>query len=466
MQTQNWFEVSKQGLKELQAGKPKHYAARELVQNAWDENITLCDFRTDYSHGLANLLVIDDNPDGFRNIADAFTLFAPTIKRSDAEKRGRFNLGEKQVLAIANSAIIKTTKGSVIFSEEGRSQSRESTKVGSEVSVNIRMTQEEYEELLKEVNTYLPPKGIVFTVNGKKIPFKEPYKVIPEVSLLTEIESNGVLRRTTRKTSVEVYRTVGQARLYEMGLPVVDIDCQFNVNVNQKIPLSIDRDTVPPSYLKAIFAEVLNATHEDIAEEGSSAVWIREATSDKRISAEAVKNIVEKRFGNKVVVANPFDSQANDEAISHGYRVIRGRELSEGEWDNVKKAEAIKSSSAIFGSNYTTSKPYDPDENMVRVADLAKKIAKKCLGINITVSFASWDGSVSAQFGEKHLSFNVQNLGKKFFEKPVSEQTINLIVHEIAHTNGSHTEHAYHETITKLAGQLTMLALEEPEFFK
>ena len=79
MQTKNWFEVSKQGLKELQDGKPKHYAARELIQNAWDEKIAICDFIATYSKGIAQFIVNDDNPEGFKNLTDAYTLFAPTV---------------------------------------------------------------------------------------------------------------------------------------------------------------------------------------------------------------------------------------------------------------------------------------------------------------------------------------------------------------------------------------------------
>jgi hypothetical protein len=86
MLAKNWFEVSRQGLKELQAGKPKHYVARELIQNAWDENITVCKMASSYSNGIAHLIVVDDSPEGFRNIADAYTLFAPTVKRFKAEK--------------------------------------------------------------------------------------------------------------------------------------------------------------------------------------------------------------------------------------------------------------------------------------------------------------------------------------------------------------------------------------------
>ncbi len=32
MTNKNWFEVDKEGLKQLQAGKPKHYLVRELIK--------------------------------------------------------------------------------------------------------------------------------------------------------------------------------------------------------------------------------------------------------------------------------------------------------------------------------------------------------------------------------------------------------------------------------------------------
>jgi len=240
----------------------------------------------------------------------------------------------------------------------------------------------------------------------------------------------------------------------------------FDINVNQRVPLSIDRDNVPASYLKAIFAEVLNITYTDIIEENSSENWVLEATSDKRVNSEAVRHVIEKRFGDKIVIANPFDRDSIDKAISNGYRVIRGSELSKEQWENIHKAEAVKTSTDLFGSRFTSSKSYEPDENMVRVADLAKKIANRFLGLTIGVSFASWEGGVSAQFGDDHLTFNVKSLGKKFFNPAVNEKTIDLIVHEISHSAGGHTEMSYHKAITRLAGELTMLALKEPVFFE
>ncbi|MEK7783019.1 MAG: hypothetical protein AAB279_03720, partial [Candidatus Binatota bacterium] len=79
----------------MQEGKPKHFIARELVQNAWDESTKKCEFKAEWKNGVANISVTDDSPEGFRDLSDAFTLFAPTYKRADPTKRGRFNLGEK-----------------------------------------------------------------------------------------------------------------------------------------------------------------------------------------------------------------------------------------------------------------------------------------------------------------------------------------------------------------------------------
>jgi hypothetical protein len=112
------------------------------------------------------------------------------------------------------------------------------------------------------------------------------------------------------------------------------------------------------------------------------------------------------------------------------------------------------------------SKAYEADENMKEVAKLAKKIAKKCLDIDIQVEFAKWDGSTAAQYGSKTLSFNVKNLGKSFFSPSLSSKVLDLIIHEISHENGHHTERNYLDTITKIAGELIIIALEDKEFFK
>lgn len=466
MKNTSWFEVSKEGLRELQAGKPKHFIARELIQNAWDEQIKVCSFNAQWDRGQAMIEVTDDNPTGFRDLSDAFTLFKTTSKRSDPNKRGRFNIGEKQVLSLCERAIVSTTKGTVIFDKKGRRMSRATQDKGSKITVSVRMSKTDFDEMLAVVRKYLVPQKICFLVNGETVSYQKPYKVLT-TTLMTENEVNGVFSRTQRKTNVHVHQANSKSMLYEMGLPISEIDCQFDVDVQQKVPLSIDRDTVPTSYLKALFAEVLNATYRDVESENSSEVWVRQAMGDKRITSEAVKEIVNKRYGEKVVVANPFDPISIDDALSNGFNVVHGQEMSKEEWENIRKAEAIPSSTDLFGKGIGTSTSYVPTETMEKVAVLAKKIAKRLLGIDIDVEFyTSPDIIQNASFGNNRLSFNVTKLGKRFFEVPVSEKTLDLICHELGHYAGNHTEESYHKCITKMAGQLVIIALTEPTFYE
>lgn len=65
----------------------------------------------------------------------------------------------------------------------------------------------------------------------------------------------------------------------------------------------------------------------------------------------------------------------------------------------------------------------------------------------------------------KVLTFNVSRLGADFFTPPISERVINLVIHELGHESGMHTESSYHETLTDLAGKLIITALKEPQFY-
>lgn len=466
MINKNWFEVSKEGLRQLQAGKPKDFVVRELIQNAWDENVSICHVKTAYQNGgVAEIVVEDDSPEGFRDISHAFTLFAPTYKRDNPEKRGRFNIGEKQVLAVCLEAVVSTTKGTMTFSSKGRNHSSLKRKKGSIISLKMKMDKEEYEKMVDSINLYLPPDGIDFKVNGIPVYYREPYKAT-WATLLTEVLKGDRVVRAYRKTLVDIHKVNDRAYLYEMGLPVCKIDCLFSVDVQQKVPMSIDRNKVSPGYLQKIFTLVLNETYDEVPSENVSDVWVREAMGDKNVLDEAVQSVVKERYGSKVVVASPNDRGSIDEALSKGYRVVHGSELSKLEWQNIRRAGAIQSSTTLFPTDFADdAEEVEKDDNMIRVEELTKKIAKRCLGIDVIVQFLKWTG-VAAQYGHRTLSFNVKKLGRRFFEPPVSARVIDLILHELAHQKGLHTEASYHACLSKMAGELIMIALYEPEFFE
>lgn len=461
MINKEWFTVDRVGLKQLQLGKPKHYILRELIQNAWDEKVKEVSLKTSWKNGIAEISITDDSLEGFKDLTDAYTLFKQTSKRDNPQQRGRFNLGEKQVFSLCEQAIVSTTKGTIIFNSDGRQTLPEKTNVGSVVSVWIKMTKEEFDEMIEVVKLYLVPRQVRFFVNKE---LQSPQKVFKsfETKLVTEVNENGILKRPLRLTTLNLHKT-DKSYLYELGIPICEIDCEFSIDVQQKIPLSVDRETIQQSYLQDLFSEVLNHTYEDIEEEKSSQNWIRIGMSDDRVNQTAVETILTKRFGDKVCVADPFDPNSVDEAISHGYRVIRGNEMSKEEWMNIKRFESLGSSSQLFGTTFTDANKIEPTSKMVEVAELAKKIAKRIFNISITTIFVSERTMVAAQFGNNTLTFNVAKLGKSFFENKLN--CIDLIVHELGHYKGNHTEHDYHDAITMMAQELIKIALKEPEFF-
>jgi len=463
-----WFDVDKEGLKKLQEGKPKHYIVRELIQNAWDEDISLCEvFIHLDEEGRCIVSVLDDAPDGFKDITDAFTLFKHTTKRHNPNQRGRFNLGEKQAFARCDYCSVETTKGTVQFSKKGREQKNNTLEKGSKITVIFKATQDELEDIHFWISQYLPPKNIEYRINHRKIPYKMPWKIISE-RLRTELAGqDGVLRKTTRKTKIDIYKPFTETQpvfLYEMGIPICKIDCDYGINVQQKIPLSVDRETVPESYLQDLYTILLNNVHEELTEDNCSQSWVRIGSSDESVSSEAINSVVNKRYGDKVVVANPFDKRSIDEALSNGYRVIHGSELSKEEWNNIKRDGAIKSSSEIFGKGSVGATYIEPTRQMSEVAMLAKKIANLCLGVKITVLFYKSDATCLAEYGNRTLSFNVKRLGQKFFNTPLN--TLSLILHELGHEKGHHTEASYHRAITDMGERLVIEALENPKFFK
>src|SRR5258708_3992979 len=122
----NWFEVDRKGLAKLIERRGKVALIYELISNAWDAdgvtNVEVLLVR-EAAAGVT-LVVRDDAPDGFADMTHAFTLFAESSRKGHAGKRGRFNLGEKLVLALCDEASIVSTKAAVMFDSRGRTSTR------------------------------------------------------------------------------------------------------------------------------------------------------------------------------------------------------------------------------------------------------------------------------------------------------------------------------------------------------
>jgi len=76
----SWFEVDRDGLRQLLEGRNKSFIIRELVQNAWDESgVTRCDVTLEPIKGnrKARLVVEDDAPEGFYDLTPTRSMRTP-----------------------------------------------------------------------------------------------------------------------------------------------------------------------------------------------------------------------------------------------------------------------------------------------------------------------------------------------------------------------------------------------------
>lgn len=121
--------------------------------------------------------------------------------------------------------------------------------------------------------------------------------------------------------------------------------------------------------------------------------------------------------------------------------------------------------------------PYqvEPDKWQEAVGNLAKRIAKRLLNIEIEVIYYynyeevddDYEEPILAEYNKdaKILAFNTANLPCGFFSDIISKNILDIILHELGHEKGTHIERSYQRALTQMAGELVMIALEDAEFF-
>ena len=476
-----WFRVDKQGLGKLMERRGKAFVVYELLQNCWDTDAKTVTVTLEPVEGrpVARLVVEDDDPEGFADLSQAYTLFAESAKKSDPVKRGRFNLGEKLVLALCLQAEIVTTKGGVRFDTRGRHGLSRRREAGSEFRAEIRMTREELAEACESVKRVIPPSGVTTTFNGE--PLLER-KLVANVnaSLLTEVaDEEGYLRRVSRATTLALYAAIDEPGwLYEMGIPVVETGDTCHVDVGQRVPLNMDRDGVLPSFLQAVRVAMLNATYHQLTAEDATMPWVREARADERAEDQAVERTIALQFGPRRVIYDPSDLEGTKLAMSQGYTVIPTRALSKEEWQQVRRAGA-----ALPAGKVTPSpRPYSPDGDPLNVVPpeawtaamrdcvvYARRVARVLIGADINVMIVkerSWP--FAATFGSGVLTLNVSKLGNGWFDRRRNLDEINReLIHELAHKwSRDHLSREYHDALCRLGARLTRAALEDPAMFQ
>lgn len=478
--------VDRKGLARKLAKRPKAFIIYELLQNAWDENVTVVDVSARMLDGrpVCEVSVVDDAPEGFQDLTSVYTLFKDSKKAADATKRGRFEMGEKLVLALALSAEVKSTKGTIIFDGDERRSTRAKTEVGTSFKGEFRMTREDFAELESAVHMLAVPETITTNFNGVRLQPREVLHSFETTLQTVRSDGEGNLTTTQRKTLVHVYevREGETAHIYEMGIPVVETGDKWHYDVQQRVPVNWERNNVPPAYLKTLRVEVLNAMHDRLQGDEATSAWVSEAIEDSRCAAGAIGKVVTERFGSKAVVNDPSDTEGTKIAMSQGYTVIPGGAFSKGAWSNIRAAAAVLPAGQVTPSPKVYSPEGNPEKviereqwtaDMWRLAEFAELLFSKlfredCCVVIVNEPKVHWGANFGGQgpLGSR-LCLNYGRLGKRWFERLKRDpEVLDLLLHEFCHrTVHDHLSNEMHEMATKLGARLTGLALDEPDFF-
>lgn len=472
MKNPRWFEVDQEGLRELHSDLPLGRMVMELIQNVWDERSSICEVMMVQERAATIVVVRDDNPDGFKDLRDAYTLFRSTRKRSDPTVRGRFNYGDKIVLSRAREARIMSTTGTIVFGREGRRSTREKTDSGTVVSITLpRVSNSEVEAALVYLRRILPPANCRTTINGDVLVAPEEF-CSRVCTLPTDIlrDEGGFKRiaRTARQTKITLTTSPdGKAMLFEMGLPVCDIAGSHDVNVHQKVPLSQDRTTVSAAYLRDVYAEVVNALEgkAPLAPLGISV--LKDALESPRVQSGTAKHVFTEIHGAKALIQSN-DADCDQEAARHGYEIVSGRSF--GATVNHKLREAgVSTTHDIFNRKFS-DEPWKrvaitPGSDLENFCAYVRMLSREIYGDNeFKVSIAEDLGPHGAQNENgHHLVFAVKAIegGKN----PVSKHT-RIILHELAHCKGDGHDGVYDKEFERITQVAFMLALTRPEIFR
>lgn len=461
----DWVDVDMDGLRKVLERRGKELALYELVQNAWDENVTKVEVTlTRPVNGRSELVVTDDSPEGFRDLTDSYTMFAESYKKADPEKRGAFNLGEKYVLALCDEAAITTTTGRVTFDGNGRRRTGSVNRErGSEFRGSMRLKVSEWEQVCAAVTKLIPPVPTFF--NGTEIATRKPFRTWKATLPTVKSDEEGNLRQTNRNTTISLYAVERDETpiLYEMGIPVVDFECKYHVSVGQKVPLNIDRDNVQPSFASRVLVEVLNQTADKLSEQEATDNWVTTGASDPR--CKVIKTVMDKRFGEDRYSFNPNDPESNKIAISEGSMIIHGSVLPGGMWENARRDGAIappppspKAHFSAYGKEPISREKWT--EGMKTFEEFVRHFGEVVLGRPVgTIIYADCGGGQnwSACFTEGGPDLKVakrQCGGNRFFDGGAEahhHEWVELLIHEFSHDKVSdHLSSEFHEECCRI----------------
>lgn len=366
------FEIDVAGLAELEGGKPAHRLAFEPVANVFDEfrgydesrrRPTYCAVTLRHSSNPRGVwLTVADDGAGFANERDIWTLFGTTGKRGNAAVSGRFNAGDKQLIALAREATVRTNCITVSFKDGQRHVTRHRTPIVSGTIIEALMpwSLADLDTVRQQLLAIRAPAGLAYSVDGTSA-VQPSAKCSVRVSLPTVMLVDGVLRQLTRKTSVDVLQS-DTPMLYELGMPVCeisDVGFPWSLDIGQKVPVPMSRDSVSPAYLfRAIGAVAEQAAMDGVkllTEEQQGAGFVKQALDHIR-EPEALRATVQSLYGENAV-RQSSDPIANAQATASGSAIVSGKWFTPETRARMESSHVLPTAKEKFGGSESIAPP-------------------------------------------------------------------------------------------------------------
>lgn len=477
--TATWIDLDLTGFAKTLTAKGLHRIFLEPYSNAVDTDATEIAVEFSQAAGRATLTVTDNDPTGFSQLSDAYTMWAPSTRANDPTKRGRFGQGEKELIAVCflGGAIeIASTTGTVRFDESGRHVTKAATPEGSTLTAWCRCNQAQAAAFERMIRRMIVPATnghgdpVTVTYNGEKL--LRPRDIARWSMSLTTIGvgDEGELKPMERRTDVEVFAvTPGEkAYIYELGVPVVTWPGAFHVNIGQKVPLGRDRNSVAPAYQRKIAAAVLDNAVDELTEVDFRKGWVTDALPKAR--PDVIRQALHTVYGADAVIADPSNREATKLAHDEGREVIGGRALSPAIREAIRQHDIFKPAGQVIQtgvpSSATGTPPLDPgvwSPAMQAVADYTQAAGLHLLGYEPAVKYADVEiimhtGHAVAWWGGRTITFNLKHLGARWAEKVGQQELDELLIHEFAHAScDDHLSERFYSTCCRLGAKLRTL---------
>ena len=478
-----WFEISEDGFRRMNAGRPLGELVREAVQNAMDTSAASIAVTVD-----AKSVSITDDGDGVSDPDLIHTVFL-TDKEDSPTKRGRKGRGLKELIVAGDTAVINTVGVCVEFNKHGRHETKTDRKSGTLVVVKRTKpwSTEEVAEAVSLLEMIVPDEGSAYSVNGKQI--ARPARIGGTMAVLkTVVIEGGVEKTSEREGEVELLKSGSAGWVMEMGIPVQSPngdDLPFNINVGQRVPLTDNRNVIDPEYLSSVYAVAIDLLIKD---ELFDRKYFKQSWFDKGVGSfdlygqrakTMLKAVLDVRSLRHCVIKSTSNRRANDRAKQLGLDCIDASTASA----NLFRLMQIWIKSAQERvKQIEDSAPKRAVKNNSRLHDKVKRFSKAiCEAVltneNVAVDVELFDEGANVEgsktmarwqrgYSNSTLFINVQGT-KDMFSNLMGEKFLGLLVHEITHQFASdHYNDKYINAQSKVAARLALILATQPKIRK